>query len=271
MAAAMVTIPIVDGGAKYLSKDHSPLFISFGRYATAALFVLPIAWFRFGRNLLPRTELKAHFFRTVFLMAAMTLFFVAISKIPLATATSAYFTGPIIAVVLAVIFLKERLTVRKTLALFMGFVGSILILRPTGDIEPGILLAMGSGFFFALYIIATRMASKTSDPLKTLAFQCLVGAMILSPLAIFFWSTPDSEMIMVLLGMGAVSSISHLMSIAAFRFAEASVLAPLVYVELVGATIVGLIAFGEFPGLMVWLGAAVIVSGGLLLIQRQKT
>ncbi len=114
----------------------------------------------------------------------MTFYFLSIARIPLATAASTYFAGPIIAVVLSVVVLKERMTSRKALSLTLGFVGSMVILRPGGSTDPGILLALGAGVFFAFYLIATRQVAQESDPIKTLAFQCVAGTVLLTPQAI---------------------------------------------------------------------------------------
>ncbi len=271
MIAAMLLIPMVDGAAKYLSSTHSPLFIGWARYAVAALIVLPAAVYKHGSQCLPRSNLGAHFLRTIFLMAAMTCYFISISLIPLATAISAYFVGPIIATLLAAMILGERLTWTKILALGLGFSGVILIVRPGIDFDPAILLALASGVLFGLYIVATRHASRTSDPLRTLAFQCLVGALILAPQAVWFWSWPTPDQLYLFAGMGLFSAVSHFLSIAAFRLAEASTLAPLVYVELIATVAIGFIFFAEIPGLTVWVGASVIVAGGLLLIRRPRS
>lgn len=268
MALAMLMIPLVDGLAKHLSQTHSPLYISWARYAVACFVVLPFALRMHGRAFLPRRDLGSHVLRTVFLMAAMTLYFLAIARIPLATAASAYFVGPIIAVLLAFLILGEQLTVRKLLALGLGFAGAMIILRPDGSIDPGILMAMASGGCFALYLIATRKASQSSDPVKTLVFQCLVGAMILTPGAVWAWSVPAAAELHLFAAMGLLSAVSHVLSITALRYADASTLAPLVYLELVAASLLGYFFFGELPGLSVWIGAGVIVAAGLVLMQR---
>ncbi len=267
MILAMLTIPFVDGLAKYLSNGYSPLFISWARYAVACCIVLPIAALR-GVGVFPAERRIAHTLRTLFLVIAMTLYFLAVARIPLATAVSAYFVGPIIAVLLSVAILKEKLTVRKILSLALGFAGSLVILKPGGTVDPGLLLAFGSGIFFALYMITTRQASKESDPVKTLAFQCAVGFLLLTPQAMFSWSTPEYGDLIFFVGLGVFSVVSHVLSISAFRFADASTLAPLVYVELIGAATIGYLAFHEVPGPTTVIGAGLIVVAGLILIQR---
>jgi drug/metabolite transporter (DMT)-like permease len=267
MACAMLLIPLVDGLAKYLSGSYSPLFLAWARYTTASLIVLPIAAATRAGSPFPAERRTSHLLRTVCLVIAMTLYFLAIAQIPLATAVSAYFVGPVVAVALSLLVLKERVTPRKILSLVLGFVGAIVILRPGAVVEPGILLALGSGVFFAFYVIATRQAAQVSDPLKTLAFQCTAGALLLTPQALVFWATPAWSDLVLFAALGAMSAISHLLSIAAFRHAEASTLAPLVYLELIGAALVGYLAFKDIPGAATLAGAALIVAAGVLLLE----
>jgi drug/metabolite transporter (DMT)-like permease len=264
----MLLIPFVDGIAKHLSETHSPLFISWARYAVAAVIVLPAAVLLRGAAALPRANLGPHILRTGFLVTAMTLYFLAIARIPLATAVSAYFIGPVIATLLGIVVLGEGFSARKLAALFLGFVGALLVLRPERQLDAGILLALGSGVFFALYLVATRRAALQDDPLKTLAFQCLLGAVLLAPQAIWTWSPPAFSEWHLFAALGGLSALSHILSIAAFRYAETSVLAPLVYLELLGTCAVGLVFFSELPELSVWIGAGIIVCAGLLLVRR---
>ncbi len=269
MILAMLSIPTVDGLAKYLSVGYSPLFISWARYAVASLVVLPVAAAMHGRGMFPAERRAAHVLRTVFLVGAMTLYFLSIARIPLATAVGAFFVAPILAVVLSAIVLKERMTSRKVLSLGLGVVGSLVILRPGGSADPAILLALGSGLLFACYMIATRHASQESDPIKTLAFQCVIGGLLLTPQAVVSWSVPARSDLLFFAALGLLSAISHLLSIAAFRFADTSTLAPLVYIELIGAAVIGYLAFGEVPGLPTVVGAGLIVAAGMLLIQHR--
>jgi drug/metabolite transporter (DMT)-like permease len=268
MGLAMLTIPLVDGLAKHLSAGYSPLFISWARYAAACLIVLPFAARIHGPRIFPAERRVSHFLRTLFLVSAMTLYFLSIARIPLATAVSTYFVGPVIAVLLSVVLLKERMTARKSLSLLLGFVGSTVILRPGGSTDPGILLALGSGICFAFYMITTRQAAQDSDPIQTLTFQCVVGTVLLTPQAIFAWAVPDWNDLLFFAGLGLFSAVSHILSITAFRHANASTLAPLVYLELIGSVLVGYLGFREIPDVFTIAGAACIVLAGLLLLRQ---
>jgi drug/metabolite transporter (DMT)-like permease len=271
MTCAMLSIPIVDGLAKYLSSSYSPLFLGWARYAVAALIVLPIAALRSGSGrVFPREGLVSHVLRTLFLVISMTLYFLAVARIPLATAISAFFIGPIAAVVLSVFVLKERITWLKIASLALGFIGALVILRPGTQINPGIVLAFGAGLCFSIYLVVTRLAAQRSDPVSTLAFQCVVGALLLTPQAIATWAMPQWSDFGFFIALGMISAFSHLLSIAAFRFAEASILAPLVYLELVGATLIGFYAFGDLPDVHTAVGAGLIIAAGLILLKRQR-
>jgi drug/metabolite transporter (DMT)-like permease len=271
MTCAMLSVPLVDGIAKYLSGSYSPLYLVFARYAIASLIVLPIAAVTRPGPLFPPERRLSHLMRTVALMAATTLYFLAIARIPLATAVSACFVGPVVAVALALVVLKERLTMRKLASLALGFAGALVILRPGAVLEPGILLALGSGVCFAIYLIATRQAAQVSEPVKTLAFQCVVGALLASPQAVASWSVPAWSDALLFAALGGISVVSHLLSIAAFRHADASTLAPLVYLELIGAALVGYLAFGDVPDATTVVGAALIATAGALLLERRPS
>jgi drug/metabolite transporter (DMT)-like permease len=266
MTVAMLIIPMVDGIAKHLSATHSPLYISWARYVIACIVVLPFATSRHGWRFLPQTQLGTHLLRTALLVAGMTCYFLAIARVAMAAAATAYFVGPIIAMALAVVFLRERLTTRKVISIALGFIGTLIVLRPTTGIDAGLLLALVSGVCIALYLIATRHASQHTDPVRTLAFQCLVGALLLTPQGVGFWSAPAVAELWIFLAMGALSAISHILSITALRLAEASMLAPLIYLELLGATVIGYLAFAEVPSVHVWIGAAAILAGGAMLL-----
>lgn len=149
MTAAMLSIPIADGIAKHMTAGYPPVFVGWATYVASTLAVLPVAAARYGRRVLPDRGRIWHALRTALLVTAMTFYFMAIARIPLAAAVSAYFVGPLIAVALSAVLLGERLTWRKATSLALGFAGSLVILRPGGEVSPGIVLALASGITFA--------------------------------------------------------------------------------------------------------------------------
>ncbi len=171
---------------------------------------------------------------------------------------------------LSVAVLGERMTFGKGLGLTLGVAGSLVILQPGGSTDPGILLALGAGTLFGLYLVMTRQAAQVSDPVRTLAFQCVVGTLLLTPQAVESWRTPALRDVFFFAGLGGLSAISHILSIVAFRLSDASTLAPLVYVELIGAALTGYVVFHEVPGVPTVVGAGFIVVAGLVLLRQDR-
>jgi len=265
MSAASLLVPVVDGMAKILGAHHSPDLVAWGRYAVASLIVLPLNVVSSGGLRDVRHDFGSNMLRTILTVGAMTAFFYAITEIPLATAFGGYFLGPMIAAVLATPVLGEKLTGVRLAAAVLGLIGAYLIVRPGVDVNVGSLLAVLSGILFAGYLVATRMTATKTRPLPALQFQCVCGTILLSPFAIWHWSLPTKREVVLIALMGVISATCHLMVIAAFRFAEASVLSPLAYLELVTATIFGRVVFAEFPDGLAIAGIAVIVVSGLLI------
>jgi len=268
MAAAMLVIPGADAIGKYLSDTHSPLFLSWARYAAALVFVLPVWLVARRRNRalrISRHELPAHALRTVFLIASVVTYYLAIAQIPLADALGAYFVAPIAATLLAAAVLREPLDRRRLAAVGLGFVGAALVVRAEASADAGTLVALASGCLMACYFVATRATVQASAPLSTLAIQLALGTALLTPLALTSWTTPGAEALALIMLSGALSAACNLMTITAFRMAQVATLTPLVYLELVGATALGLAMFGDLPSATTWIGIAVIVASGLSL------
>ena len=270
MTCSMLFIPLVDGMAKILGQSFSPLYVSWARYVSGALIALPLTLALCGRQVWPTQGIGSQVARTVFIVAAMTLYFGAVASVPLADATAAYLLAPIIAAVLAVLVLGEAMSRRKVIAVILGLAGALTIVRPGFNTEPGILLAVGAGVMYACYVIATRKASQSANPLVTLNFQYVFGALLLAPLGFLYFSMPTTQALMLIGLMGVISIICHLLSILAFRYAQASTLAPLIYIEMIGSVTVGYWFFGDFPTTLTWVGIAIIIASGLLLLQHSN-
>ncbi|MEL6423399.1 MAG: EamA family transporter, partial [Pseudomonadota bacterium] len=269
MAAAMLVIPVRDGLAKSLVAEMSVFAIAWGAYTAAAVIALPIALARHGVMAVWPPGLRSQAARTVFLVSSMTTFFFSLRSIPLADAISAFFIGPFIAAALAPVVLGEKVERRVYVAVIAGFSGVLLVVRPSATVDLNVVWALSAGALFAAYILATRRVATQTPPLATLSFQCLLGAVLLTPFALGDGLAAPSAYSGLFLSIGAVQVLSHVMSITAFRYAAANVLSPLVYLEIVGATAIGYLAFGDWPTPMTWLGIFIIVAAGALVAARR--
>ncbi|WP_300061874.1 DMT family transporter [uncultured Roseobacter sp.] len=265
MASAMFLIPIRDGLAKYMS-DTLPVFaIAWGTYCAAALIAAPIAIRKHGRGAIVPAGLPSQTARTLLLVGAMTMFFFSVRTVPLANAIAAYFVAPFVAAALAPFVLKERFTWAIAGAVTLGFIGVLVVLRPDGNFDANILWAVAAGLLFACYMLATRLAARQAPPLAALCYQSILGAIVLTPFALGAGIEGIGAFLGIFTLIGLLQSASHGLSIAAFRFAPAGILAPLVYLEIVAAVIVGLVAFGDWPVTQTWIGIAIIIAAGSLV------
>ena len=171
----------MDGMAKYLSADLPVLQIVWARYFFTVIIVLPFMVIFFRRQLTWTSKPKLQLFRGIILLLANVLFFYAISIISLAKALTLAFVAPLIVTALSPFILGEIVGYKRWLAVIVGFIGSLIVIRP-GFIEFNVatIAALGTGFFYGIYIIVTRKLHTADSPLLTLLITGVVGAIILS-------------------------------------------------------------------------------------------
>ncbi|MGH8764823.1 MAG: DMT family transporter, partial [Burkholderiales bacterium] len=179
---------------------------------------------------------------------------------------------PLFVTVLAVPMLGERLDPSRAVAIVLGLIGAIVVVRPGSAVFTWYaLLPMGMAVCNALYQILTRKVAGLEHPMTSLAWGAIVGAVLLTLVAPFAWQTPQSAFHWALLGlMGLLASIGHYLLIRAFEFAGATLLAPFTYTTLVWAMLLGFLVFGQFPDTVSLCGSAIIVGSGLFLAGHQR-
>lgn len=271
MLLSMSIVPVMDGLAKELSARYSVLLIVWARYFFHLMYLLPVVLYRYGpSSLKPRYPLL-QILRGGLLLSSTILFFAAIAQMPIADALALVFISPILVTALSPFLLGEHVGIRRWAAVSVGFIGALIIVRPgLVAIDTGTLLALGAGVLYALYIIATRKLSGSAPPLVTLTYTALLGAIAMSLVVPFQWITPSPVDFSLMAAMGGCAAIGHYLLIKAFEYAPASVLAPFGYTEIVMATVVGFIGFGDFPDNWVWFGVAVIISSGIYISLRER-
>ena len=227
---AWVMLPIMDGFAKYLSSDLPVLQITWARYFFTVAFTFPIMLF-FYRNQLKWSEKpKLQFLRGLILLTANICFFYSISVISLAKALTLAFVAPLIVTAFSPIFLSEKVGLRRWLAVIIGFIGSLVVIRP-GFVEINLasLAALGTGVMYGFYLIITRKLSTSDNPLLTLLLTGVVGAIIISIVMPFVWVKPTLNQWSMMAAIGIFACVGHLFLILSLKYADASKLAPFSY------------------------------------------
>ena len=269
---AWAILPFMDTIAKYLSSELSFFQITWARYFFTVLFTLPFMFFFFRKNLTWTTQPKLQIFRGLTLLFANILFFYSISIISMAKALTLAFVAPLITTALSPIFLGEKVGVRRWSAVIIGFVGSLIVIQP-GFIEFNLasISALGTGFFYGIYLVITRKLHSSDSPLLTLLLTGVVGAVLASFFVPVVWINPTFNQWSLLALMGIFACLGHLFLILSLKYADASKLAPFGYFEIVTNVILGYYFFGDFPHYWTWLGLAIIVCSGIYISLRERS
>ena len=270
--AAIGVFVCMDTIAKYLSQWYPVPGIVWARYVINLAMLL--AWFALrGELKRVRTARPGIQLARGFLLAAATfLYFTSLSVLPLADAAAIGFVLPLFIAVLAVPMLGERLDLSRGMAILAGLAGALLIVRPGSSIFTWYaLLPVGMAMCNALYQILTRKVAGVEHPLTSLVWGAIVGAVLLSVAAPFYWQPPDRASHWALLGLiGLLASIGHYLLIRAYEFAGATLLAPFTYTMMIWAVLLGYLVFGQLPDGWSVAGMAVILFSGLFLVGRHR-
>ena len=269
--SAWVMLPIMDGFAKYLSSTIPILQITWSRYFFTVIIVLPIMFIFFKKNLKWTTQPKLQLFRGLLLFSANILFFYSISVISLAKALTLAFIAPLIVTIFSPIILGEKVGLRRWLAVIIGFIGSLIVLRPGFvEINTASISALGTGFLYGIYLIVTRKLHNSDHPLLTLLITGIVGAIIGSSIMPAVWVQPTITEWYMMFAIGFFASIGHLLLILSLRYADASKLAPFGYFEIITNIIIGYYFFNHFPDSWTFIGLFVIISSGVYIFRRES-
>ena len=263
-------LPVMDGFAKYLSDDLPILQITWARYFFTVAFVFPIMFFFYKKQLVWSDKPKLQIFRGLILLSANICFFYAISVISLAKALTLAFIAPLIVTAFSPILLGEKVGFRRWTAVAVGFIGSLIVIRP-GFLEFNLasMAALATGFFYGFYLIITRKLSTSDNPLLTLLITGMVGALLVSLIIPFYWVKPTLNQWSLMAGIGVFACIGHLFLILSLKYADASKLAPLGYTEIIPNVLIGYYFFSELPDNWTYLGLFIIVLSGLYISRRE--
>jgi len=269
---AWALLPFMDTIAKYLSAEISFFQITWARYFFTVFFTLPFMFFFFRKNLTRSSEPKLQIFRGLTLFFANILFFYSISIISMAKALTLAFVAPLITTALSPVFLGEKVGFRRWSAVIVGFIGSLIVIRP-GIIEFNLasVAAIGTGFFYGIYLIITRKLHTSDSPLLTLLLTGVVGAVVSSFLVPIVWINLTFNQWFLLALMGIFACLGHLFLILSLKYADASRLAPFAYFEIVTNVMLGYYFFGDFPNYWTWVGLSIIVCSGIYITLRERS
>ncbi|MBW6422752.1 DMT family transporter [Rhizobium sp. XQZ8] len=280
MIIAMLIAPLIDIFSKLSTDVASPTFITAARFVFQALFMLPIvlwngSWRQFSWKLS-----FYHAIRAAIITLSMICFVAALAVMEVADTVAIFFVEPIMLTVLSSIFLKEVIGWRRYTACAVGFLGAMIVIRPSFQ-EIGLiaLLPIVSALCVAIFALMTRALAHREDP-WAMQFQMALWGMPICALLLVVGDVTDIAFMApvipgwltftFLIGVGVAASVSGILGVYAYRAAPASVIAPLQYFEIISATLFGWLVFGDFPDPIKWLGISIIIGSGLYIIWRER-
>ena len=268
--SAWAVLPFMDTIAKYLSSEISFFQITWARYFFTVFWTLPFMFFFFRKNLKWSENPKLQILRGMTLLSANICFFYSISVISMAKALTLAFIAPLVTTALSPIFLDEKVGIKRWTAVIVGFIGSLVVIRP-GLIELNLatVSALGTGFFYGIYLIITRKLHTVDNPLLTLLITGIVGAIISTLFVPIIWVNLTETQWLWLALMGIFACLGHLLLIYSLRYADASKLAPFGYFEIITNIMLGYYFFKDFPDLWTFAGLFIIISSGIYVFRRE--
>ena len=271
MLGAMILFSTMGVFIKLSSSQLHPLEVVFFRNFLALFFLTP--WiFHQRATVFKSNRKKLYTLRAVFNVVGMAAGFTALTLIPLAEATALSFTAPLFATLGAVLILGEIVRQRRIIAIFFGFVGMLIILRPGIEaVSPGALLAIANAITIAITVLIVKKLTTTEKPITIVAYMALLQPpMALIP-ALFYWEWPSLITWTWLFCLAGAGTIGHLMYTKAIQLAEVSQLQPIDFVRLPIIALFGNKVFADQPSIWVRIGGAVIFLSTAYVTHREAT
>lgn len=254
-----------DAIAKLLGQSMNVIQVAFMRYSLSTLIIIPIVLY-LGVGCIKTRHPVMHLSRATLAAAAQVLSYYAFTQMRLADVTAILFSRPLFITLMAVIFLREVVGWRHWSATAVGFAGVIIMVRPgQAGMDPAALVAVCSAIVFAATAILVRRYAATERPITYMFYYVTVATVVGAIPAIAVWHDPTPAQWALGFVFGSLGLAAQYCMVRGFMIGEASVIGPMDYARLITATAFGLVLFNEFPDLITWIGAAIIIGATLYI------
>lgn len=254
---------------RHVTQNLSGIEVAFFRNLFGLVVITPLLM-RHGPALFHTQKFSLHLLRAVINAISMVCFFVGLSMTPIARATALAFTAPLFTALFSALFLGEVFRWRRWTALFFGFFGALVILRPgLKEVDAGGLLVVFSSLLWAIAMIDIKVLGRTESSQTITAYvTVLLTPLTLVP-ALFVWQMPSPDMWVWLIFIGVIGTIGQIIITEAIKLADMTVLMPFDFLKLVWAAFLGMLFFAEVPDALTWLGAAIVFSSSFYIVWRE--
>ncbi|KQP72491.1 multidrug transporter [Methylobacterium sp. Leaf111] len=273
MCGTLAFFACLDASAKTLAGlGVDPLLSTFMRYAVNVALVLVVLNPVRTPGVARTNRLALQVLRSLLLFGSTALNFLALRQLQLAETLSIQFATPLMVALLAGPVLGEWSSPRRLVAVAIGFLGVLVIVRPgVGAFQPAVLLSIGNMLCYAFYVLTTRKLASVDSTATTVFYSGLAGLALMSPLLPWIWTTPTAWSTWALLiGVGLFGTLGHWLLVLAHARAPANVLAPFIYTQLLWSLMLGYLIFGDVPNRWTLIGASIVIGSGLYLLAQES-
>jgi drug/metabolite transporter (DMT)-like permease len=269
MVLGTLVFAAMHGAIRYTTQHLSGMEVAFFRNLFG-LFVIAPLLMRYGPALFHTEKFSLHLMRAVINAVSMVCFFVGLSMTPIARPTALAFTAPLFTALFSAIFLGEVFRWRRWTAIFVGFFGALVILRPgVKEIDIGGLLIIASSLLWSIAMIDIKVLGRTESSRTITAYvTVLLTPLTLVP-ALWVWQMPSADMWVWLIFIGVIGTIGQIVITEAIKLADMTVLMPFDFLKLVWAAFLGMIFFAEVPDTLTWVGAAIVFASSFYIVWRE--
>ena len=274
MFVAVLLFTLIDSSAKWLILYGLPAVqVIFARYCVAFLVLILLFTPRRGLAQFASNNPKLQFIRALALLGATTFSFFALKFLPITTTIAIFFAMPLVITVLGYFMLGEKVSLRRFMAVFVGFLGVLIIIQPWGeDFHWAMILAVAGLLSGSTYFILTRLLAGQDNNSTSQLWSSGIATFAIAPFALQNWHWPQTSMgVCVLFMIGVFGATSHILATRAHLLANASTLAPTMYAQVIYATMIGYFIFDTLPSAWTGLGTVIIIGSGLFIWKCKNT
>jgi len=270
MFAATVVIACMHGMVRYLGNDLHPFVIAFFRNVFGLVAVFPLI-VRTGLSGLRSSHPRLLIFRGISGIIAMLAWFYGLATVPTAEATALSFTAAIFTALAALIFLREKMRLRRWAAILGGLTGVVVVLQPnTENFNPYMILILISCVFWGISVTLVKFLTRTDSATSIVGWMSILITLLSLPFALFYWQWPNQDQLIILMVMGVLGTLGHLGMARALSLADTTAVMSIDFMRLIWAALIGVYFFGDSFNATTWIGALIIFVSGLYIIFRES-
>ena len=270
MILATILFSIMHASIKHISSGIHPFEVAFFRNLFGLIVIAP--WFiKYGIQPLVTKKIKLHFLRSFFNVIAMLTFFYALSVTPLAEVASLAFTAPLFATLLAIIFLREKIGIRRSGAIIVGFIGAAIIVNPDfKNINIGHMCILISASIWSVALIFIKILGRTESSVTITSYMVIFMIPLSAIAASFYWVLPSLNDLLILAVIGIAGTGAQMLLAQALKEEDTGIIMPFDFLKLIWAVLIGYLVFSEIPAINVWIGGIIIFSSTLYVAYRER-